>query len=717
MEVILAAHAGLCFGVKRALRKVQQAVREEKGPIFSLGPLIHNPQEVARLEREGLLPVESLGEVKTGRVVIRSHGVPPEIIQQAVDRDLTVIDATCPDVRRVQQLAQRLQEDGYQVVVVGDREHPEVEGLIGWTGGKAWVVGEVSEAEALPDTGRIGVVAQTTQPVEKLEQVVEVLRGKAKELVVHNTICHATRQRQEAARKLARSVDAMVVIGGRNSANTGKLVQICAGTGTATYHVERAADLQPQWFEHTKRVGVTAGASTPDWIIEEVVKRMTEFNQEEVKNAGEVREQDVAPVEPTVEAAPISGAPAEVAPATGGAEAAPVENKEDVNIHLAENMKDLRKGEIVTGTVVQVKNDEVLIDVGGKSEGIIPVAELSHRPVNDPGEVLKVGDQVDVYVLRVENEEGHPILSKKRADRKKAWEKLETSFKEQAEIQAPVVEVVKGGLLVDVGINGFVPASLVERGYVENLETYLGKTLRLKIIEIDRNKNKVVLSQKAILEEEYERKRKETWEDLAEGQVRHGVVRRLTNFGAFVDIGGVDGLLHVSEISWGRVDHPKNVLSEGQELDVMVLGVDREAGKVSLGLKQLLANPWHTAAQRYQVGSIVEGKVLRIAPFGAFVEVEPGIEGLVHISQLADRHVAKTEEVVSVGDVIPVKVLSVDQEAQRMSLSLREAQGTEKRRGKEEAAVAPPAAGEKALTLGDLFKDELGELLEEKENE
>ncbi|MDR7402948.1 MAG: 30S ribosomal protein S1, partial [Armatimonadota bacterium] len=295
-------------------------------------------------------------------------------------------------------------------------------------------------------------------------------------------------------------------------------------------------------------------------------------------------------------------------------------------------------------------------------------------------------------------------------------DRLEKLFQEKAEVRAPVVEVVKGGLLVGLGgVNGFVPASLVERGYVENLEAYLGKELTLRIIEMDRAKNKVVLSRKAILEEEYERKRAETWATLEEGQVRHGVVRRLTNFGAFVDIGGVDGLLHVSELSWGRVDHPRSVLSEGQELDVKVLGVDREQGKVSLGLKQLLPNPWHTAEEKYPPGSIVQGKVLRIAPFGAFVEVEPGVEGLVHISQLADRHVEKTEDVVSPGDVIPVKVLSVDGHAQRMSLSLRQAQGHGGREERRQHRPAPETRPEQVedtsgVKLGDLF----GDLFEER---
>ncbi|HHX51043.1 MAG TPA: 30S ribosomal protein S1, partial [Clostridia bacterium] len=333
------------------------------------------------------------------------------------------------------------------------------------------------------------------------------------------------------------------------------------------------------------------------------------------------------------------------------------------------------------------------------------------RPVENLEDLVKVGDKIQVYVLRVENEEGHPILSKKRADRQLAWEILENSLATGEELRAPVIEVVKGGLLVDVGVRGFVPASLVERGYVEDLNQYLGKELRLRVIELDRGKNKAVLSQKAILDEEYELLKQKTWSTLEVDQVLKGIVRRLTNFGAFVDIGGIDGLLHVSELSWGRVEHPRDVLSEGEEIEVKVLGVDREAEKVSLGLKQLLPNPWDTAEERYAVGSIVEGKVLRIAPFGAFVEVEPGIEGLVHISQLADYHVAKTEDVVSVGETIPVKVLSVDQVAHRMSLSLREARG--KKEVQETQESTREEENNSGVKLGDIF----GELFEEEKNQ
>ncbi|MDN5361374.1 MAG: small subunit ribosomal protein ispH, lytB [Moorella sp. (in: firmicutes)] len=733
MEVIVADYAGFCFGVTRAVEKARRAPK----PVASLGMLIHNPQVVEQLAREGVRPAASLEEVDCDRVLIRSHGTTPETLGQARARGLEIIDATCPYVRRAQRLAQKMAAAGYQVVIVGEAGHPEVQGLLGWAGPGAVVVPDKEAAAALPFHQRRAVLAQTTQPESRLMEVAAALRSNTDTLVVHNTVCQATHQRQEAAVRLARQVDVMVVVGGKESANTRHLAELCRATGTPTYHVERAGELCRQWFINTRRVGVTGGASTPAWIIEEVVVMLTGEEKtmvpEEEKEPVTAQEpaaagEPLAPAAPEGNAAvsepengagvPAAGAEnaaadwAQEAPEVAPEEAGTPEEQRSEMQQITARMPELRRGSVVRGTVIQVNENEVMVDVGGKSEGIIPLNELSHRNVTDPHEVVAVGDTIEVMVLRPENEEGHPVLSKRRADRRVAWERLEEKLASGEEITGEVIEVVKGGLLIDVGVRGFLPASLVERGYVEDLNAYLGQNLRLRVIELDRSKNKVVLSRKAILEEEYEKQRQATWESLEVGQERMGIVRRLTNFGAFVDLGGVDGLLHVSEISWGRVEHPRDALSEGQEIEVKVLGIDREGGKVSLGRKQLLPNPWDTAAERYPVGTVVEGKVLRLAPFGAFVEVEPGIEGLVHISQLADRHVDKPEDVVSVGETIPVKVLGVDQEAQRMSLSLRQAAREKARKQPRPAEKAAEPQNDSGVKLGDLF----GELFEENQS-
>ena len=336
-------------------------------------------------------------------------------------------------------------------------------------------------------------------------------------------------------------------------------------------------------------------------------------------------------------------------------------------------MKEIRRGARVKGVVVQVKDDELLVDIGGKSEGVLSSSELSADDAKNIRERFKVGDEIDVLILRRENQEGYPVLSKKRVDQDIAWDKLAALKAEKAIVTGTVTDVVKGGVLVDVGLRGFVPASLLALGYVEDLNAYIGQELQMKIIECDKHSNKLILSAKAVLRSASKAQKEKTWAEVAEGQTRNGVVRRLTNFGAFVDIGGVDGLLHVSEMAWYRVNHPSDLLKEGDEIEVYILGVDAENEKISLGLKQLLPNPWELALEKYPVDSIISAKVMRTTTFGAFLEVEPGVEGLVHISQLANHRVEKTEDVVKPGDVVDVKVLAIDPEAKRISLSIKAA--------------------------------------------
>jgi 4-hydroxy-3-methylbut-2-enyl diphosphate reductase len=709
MEIILAEHAGFCSGVKRAVQIALQ--KDDFGDNkYTLGPLIHNRHVVKELEDKGIKPIEYLDAVKDETVIIRSHGASPEVFQKADDLNIKVIDATCPFVKKAQKTVSELSEEDNDIVIVGDHGHPEVEALVGWSKNKAYVANNYEEVQKFDLKPKVAVVAQTTQPKDNFNKVVKALKEKGLDVNIYNTICNATCQRQNSAYSLACKVDVMIVVGGYHSANTSKLAKICSQE-CLTYHIEHSGELQKEWFKGADKVGVTAGASTPDRIIEEVVEKMVEINEEMEKKEEQAKE-----VEQPVEE-------------TSADEAEEKETSMDQNSvegQLEKNLESFKKGDIITGQVVQINDDEVMVDVGGKSEGIIPVSELSVSKVEDPSTLVKPGDKIEVQVIKVENDEGHPILSKRRVEREKSWEKLEQAFDNEEIIEGKVLEVVKGGILVDVGLRGFVPASLVDTGYVENLENFVGETVTLKVIELDRNKNKIVLSRKVVLEEEIAKKREETWDNLEEGQVKKGTVQRLTGFGAFVDIGGVDGLLHVSEISWGRVDHPRDVLAEGQEVEVKVLSIDKEKERVSLGLKQLTESPWERAARTYPVGDIVSGKVLRTTPFGAFVEVEPGVEGLVHISQLAEEHIVKTEDVVNVGDEIKVKVLSVDTEAQRMSLSLKEAVAKPKVEEKKEVKkekkkdfikedeIEEDSLSESGVKLGDIYGDLLKRKNEEK---
>ncbi|AEG15407.1 4-hydroxy-3-methylbut-2-enyl diphosphate reductase [Desulfofundulus kuznetsovii DSM 6115] len=715
MQVRRAEKAGFCFGVKRALNLAMITTRERDGPVYCLGPLIHNPQVMEKLAAAGIQEIAGVEEARPGgKLIIRSHGVGPGILAAARERDLKVVDATCPFVGRAQKLAHSEAAGGTLVVVVGDKNHPEVQGIVDWTGGRAVVVEGPQEAQKLPAVAHMAVLAQTTQPLANFQAVVDVLQQKAGQLKVYNTICHATGARQQAALELAREVDVMVVVGGASSANTRKLAALCRQAGVPTYQVETARELDPAWFRGVKVAGLTAGASTPDWIIEEVERRMKELGEmvaveENIKDtsvageegqmaapggaAGETAGEAPHAAQDTTASAAAREA-AQGIPAADGATGATPSIEENATetasgeegMKEAVEVKSLRPGQIVKGVVVQVGTDEVLVDVGAKSEGIIPLRELSCYNVSSPAEVVKVGDEIEVAVIKAEDNEGRLILSKERADAERAWVKLNEHLESGEPVEGTVREVVKGGLLVDVGLRAFLPASLVERGYVEDLSKYVGETVRAKVIELNRGRRKVILSRKAVLEEDAVRKRREMLESLQEGQVVRGVVRRLTSFGAFVDIGGVDGLLHISEMAWYRVNHPSEVVNVGDEIDVMVLRVDRENEKISLGLRQVLPNPWDNVEEKYPVGSIVRAKVVRLAPFGAFVQLEPGVEGLVHISHLADRHVATPDEVVQEGDEVEVKVLNVDRAEKRIRLSIREVnreRERESRRAKE----------------------------------
>jgi len=684
MKLVLARHAGFCPGVKRAMEIAEDALKE--GPLVVLGPLIHNRDAIAHIERMGAVTAGDLPERGPARVLLRTHGSAPSVYSEAAHRGIAILDATCPFVRRAQEAASHLAKQGRTVVIVGDPEHPEVQALSAWAGPGAVVVRNDEEARALVLNGAAGVIAQTTIEPRMYEEVLSVLKQRSEDVVAVDTVCLATHERQSAVRELVPQVDVMLVVGGRHSANTVKLAEIAKGMNIPVHHVERADEIQDDWFTGNETVGIAAGASTPEWIIKEVIARMEDMekrvNEEGVppedKDAS-IADQDVPKTESNVETHQAAGE-------EPGAIEAP---------------EDLRVGDIIQGIVVRVSADSVLVDIGRKSEGVIPVSELS-RSRRDPREIVKEGDPVTVMVKSIDDKEGEIKLSKYRADEVLAWQKLEHAMETKETIHAPCIQEVKGGLVVDVGVRGFVPASQVERGYVSDLSVYVGRELRLKVLELDKEKNRVILSQRATLEEELEAKRSETWATITEGEIRHGVVKGLTDFGAFVDVGGVDGLLHVSELSWGRVNHPSEVLKEGQEVDVMVLRVDREKGKISLGLKQTLQDPWHSVKERYPVDSVVTGRVTRLAPFGAFVELEDGVEGLVHISELADRRVEKPDEVVKPGDMVRVKVLRVRPDDRRISLSIKQAE--ERSAQPESNGFADNPAVDK-VTLGEMFKD------------
>lgn len=634
-------------------------VPAEQGPWRTFGPLIHNKVVNDTLAGNGVTITDDIDAIKKGGVLIRTHGVAPAVFNQLAQTGAVVKDATCPLVRKVQRLGERLVNEGCRLVVVGDAKHPEVQGIVGWADGKAWVAETPGDLAGFKPGGKIAVICQTTKTRAEFEAVINALAPMADEIQTFDTICEASVRRQEAARLCAGCSEIMVVVGDRSSSNTRSLVKVCAAAGAVTYQVETSRDLMPEWFQGVQTVGITAGASTPDWLIKEVVDWMSEFetNETRVEQAS------------TPENAETAAKPQETVSSSSSGESSFAQ----MEAEFAESLREVERGRIVKGVVIQVTNDEVMVDVGGKSEGVIPFKELSVQDVNSAKDILKVGDEIDVMVLRWDDE-GQVVLSKRRVDKEKYMDVLEKAFENGEPVTGTVTKEVKGGLLVDLGVLGFLPASQVEDGFVKNLDVYVGKEFEFKIIEFNRTKRRgsqVVVSRRQLLEKDKAAKKESFWAEIAEGQTRKGLVKRLTTYGAFIDLGGYEGLLHISEMDHARISKPSDVLTEGQEIEVFILGVDNENERVSLSRKRILKSPWEDIAERYPENSVVSGRVVRVAPFGAFVELEPGVDGLIHISQLANRRVAKCEEVVQIGQEIQVKVLAVDPAERRIALSLK----------------------------------------------
>lgn len=624
----VAAHAGFCMGVRRAVEKALQ-VAQTGEPSCTLGELIHNPEVVDMLRARGIPAIDSPEQAAGRQVLIRSHGVAPQVLSALEAAGVRVLDLTCPFVEKLHRIVATESGPDCPVVMLGEKAHPEVQGTAGWAKGEVYVISEEAEIAQLPPMEKALVVAQTTFPPARWERMTACLAKRIPGMILRPTICSATQVRQTEAEELARRADAMIVVGGLHSANTRKLYETCRRLCERTILVERAADLPPGFANiHSEFIGITAGASTPDGSLKEVVTRMIDKEQQVLTNQEDASNSFMAEIDAT--------------------------------------LVRIRPGQTVTGTVVQVSDDEVCVNIGYKSDGIIKRTELTQQDV-------KLGDEIEVEVVKVNDGEGNVVLSQRNIVNRKAWDALMAKYEAGEYVDGVGKEAVKGGLIADVeGVRAFVPASQLSQRYVEKIADFVGKDLKLKIIEVDKQKKRIVASHKAVMAEEAAAKKKEAWENLQEGEIIHGIVRRLTDFGAFVDVGGVDGLVHITDLSWGRIKHPSEVVQPNQEIDVKVLGLDRERERIQLGYKQLQPRPWDNATEKYPEGSIVEGKVVRITDFGAFVELEPGLDGLVHISQCALTRVNKVEDAVQVGQIVRVKVLGVDPEKKRISLSIRQ---------------------------------------------
>ena len=636
-EVRLAESAGFCFGVSRSV-DMAETLLGESDSCASYGELIHNEDVVARLARQGLRVIKQPEELIPGEtVLIRAHGVARDVYDRLEKAGGEIVDATCPKVKAIHTIVSRAAAEGRFVIIIGMPKHPEVEGIRGWCG--EHIVFDNSQELALwldKNSGYwekpITVVVQTTQTRSNFTECCNVIKKRCTNAKISDTICLATFTRQEEAAKLASECDAMVVIGGRHSANSVHLAQICREHCANVQFLESALELDLDRLKNADIVGLTAGASTPAWIIKEVRNKMSD----------EIKIEETA-----------------------------VEKEMSFDEMLEETLKTIYNGDKVTGVVVAITGTEISVDLGAKYSGFIPTSEFTDDGVKVE-DAVKVGDTIEAVVVRVNDIEGTAMLSKKRLDAAKMWTEIEEAVDNGAVLEGVVTEENKGGVVVNVkGVRVFVPASQTDLPREAEMSQLLKKTVRLKITEVNKARKRVVGSIRRVAQAERRERTEAIWNEIEIGKKYHGVVKSLTSYGAFVDIGGIDGMVHVSELSWGRVHQPSEVLSVGDEVDVYVINFDKEKRKISLGYKDPDANPWTMFTDKYQVGSVASVTVVKLMPFGAFAEVLPGVDGLIHISQFANRRSGKPEDVLSVGDVVDAKITAIDEEKHKISLSIR----------------------------------------------
>lgn len=655
MIIKLAEHSGFCFGVKEALKKAEQTIEENKGKdlkIYSCGPLIHNKSVTDELADKGLGIINSPEEAEEGAIVIvRSHGEPEVFYRKAEARSLQIIDATCPFVKRIQQLVREAKNQGFHIVVVGDRNHPEVIGINGWCDNEASIVASVEDAEKVA-ADRLFIVAQTTITAELFDEVVAFFKQKNKNIVVHNTICKATEERQKSCKETAIDSDIMVIIGGSESSNSKKLYEIAKKYCGNTYFIENKETLPLKEVEKCNRIGIAAGASTPERIIKEVIATMSELF---------------------------------------------TENKKDNMMHdlmdeIEKSLRLPRSGEIVTGEVIQVSNREIVVNLGCKKDGIIPREEFTLEGNQELTDLFKEGDEIQAKVLKTDDGDGNILLSKKKLEVNEHWDEINNALENKSFVNAKIVKEVKGGVIaVYKEVSGFIPLSQLSDKFIDKADEFIGKTVPVKVTRVDQKRNKVVFSHKAFLSEERQKKVQQIWDSLHVGDVVDGTVMRFTEYGAFVDIGGIDGLLHISEISWGKLKHPQEALKIGEKIQVKILSMNTEKGKISLGLKQNRPEPWTVIDEKYQVGQAISGKIVQIKDYGAFVELEPGLDGLVHISEIAYKRVTNIADEISVGQEVTAKILEIDKDRKRISLSIKDTLEPPTAEEKEAAPAAAPA--------------------------
>ena len=632
MKLRLAKSAGFCYGVHRAVELAGEAAASGR-PCVMLGSIIHNRDVVGSLARQGVTAVDRVEDVPRGcGVIIRSHGESRETYRRLEERGAEILDATCPNVKRIHHIVARAEEQGRQPVIIGAPDHPEVAAIAGWCSRPVVLSGvedlekwleEQPERRALPLT----FVSQTTSTQKIWNDCVKKAKKECTNPEFFDTICGATSKRQEEAHQLAAQCDTMVVIGDGKSSNTKRLAEICREVCSDVQLIERASDLDLSRLAQAEVVGITAGASTPAWIIKEVCDKMSDEIMEIEESFADM---------------------------------------------LENSIKTLNTGDKVTGTVVAITPTEIQVDLGTKHAGYIPVSELTDDPTAKVEDLVKVGDEIETFVVRVNDQEGVVTLSKKRLDVVKGWEEIEAARENETVLDGVVTEDNKGGVVVSVkGIRVFVPASQTGLPRETPMSTLLKQKVRLVVTEVNRARRRVVGSIRSVTDEARKAAQEAVWSTIEVGKHYTGTVKSMTSYGVFVDIGGVDGMVHISELSWSRIKHPSEVVKVGDTVEVYVISADKEKKKISLGMKDRSQDPWTVFTSTYEVGDVANVRVVKLMTFGAFAEIVPGVDGLIHISQIADHRIEKPGDVLAEGDKVDVKITDVDMENQKVSLSIR----------------------------------------------
>ncbi|MDR0886068.1 MAG: bifunctional 4-hydroxy-3-methylbut-2-enyl diphosphate reductase/30S ribosomal protein S1 [Clostridiales Family XIII bacterium] len=658
-EIINAEHMGFCYGVKLAVSMAETVLAKPQDKrVYAIGSLIHNKNVNDMLKSKGLTVVKSLDDVEAASIaIVRSHGEGKAFYDRAEADQIDLVDATCPNVARIHRLVFEASQDGKSIIIIGDKNHPEVEGTAGWCedsngingkNNEIFVIGSIQEAEefvachkdwqpisiASSDdicTQRYFVVSQTTASEQKFFDIVAVLKANLSQIEVVNTVCNATHLRQVSSMELAKKVDVILIVGDKESSNTQKLAEIAKKYCKKAYFVENSCDLPLKELQKYNKIGITAGASTPTWIIKEVIAKMSEILNDTQNPMYELMDE------------------------------------------IDKQLRRPRNGEIITGDVIQVTDKDVVLNIGGKKDGVIPRSEVTLEPGQTLQDLFKEGDEVQAKIIKNDDGDGNILLSKKKVIVSEHWEDINKALEEDTTIDVNVIREVNGGVIAAFNeINGFIPMSQLSDRYVEKANEFVGQTLTVKVMRVDQKRNKVVFSHKAVLAEERRKRMAEIWDQISVGDVITGKVMRFTDYGAFVDIGGIDGLLHISEISWGKLRHPSEVLELDQEISVKVLSMNKEKEKISLGYKQNLPEPWSVINEKYQIGQVITGKAVQLKDYGVFVELEPGLDGLVHISEVAFKRVNNISEEVKVGQDVQAKILDIDKDKKRISLSIKE---------------------------------------------